>query len=57
MSPIQTSGKAIIQSSSSLLSASKSLAVNPKDSATWQLLVSHSKAVSDSVKALLQAIK
>ena len=47
----------MIKASSSLLTTSKSLAINPKDAPTWQLLASHSKAISESIKALLSAMK
>ena len=57
MSPIQLSGKAVIKTSSNLLVAAKSLAVNPNDAATWQLLASHSKSVGESVRALLSSLK
>jgi talin len=55
--PILSAGQQMVNSSSSLISAAKSLAVNPKDAPTWQLLASQSKAVSDAIKKLLQAIK
>jgi len=55
--PIISSGKGVIKASTSLLTTSKSLAINPKDAATWQLLASHSKAISESIKALLSAMK
>ncbi|KAJ8686379.1 hypothetical protein QAD02_022173, partial [Eretmocerus hayati] len=55
--PILNAGKSIIESSCSMILAAKSLAVNPKDPPTWQLLASHSKSVSDSIKALVSSIR
>jgi len=55
--PIVLSGKGVIKASTSLLTTSKSMAINPNDGATCQLLASHSKAVSESIKALLCAMK
>ena len=55
--PIISAGQQMVNSSSCLISAAKSLAVNPKDAPTWQLLASQSKAVSDAIKKLMQAIK
>ena len=57
MSPIVLSGKGVIKTSSNLLVAAKSLAVNPNDAATWQLLASHSKSVGEAVRALLSSLK
>ena len=50
--PIVTAGMNMLTASSSLISSAKSLAVNPRDAATWQLLASHSKAVSDAIRKL-----
>ena len=50
-------GKSVIKSSSSLLTSAKSLAVNPMDPPMWQLLASHTKAVTDSIKSLIMAIR
>ncbi len=45
------------KSSTSLLSSAKSLALNPNDPPMWQLLASHTKAVADAMKGLIQAIR
>ena len=50
-------GKNIYSCSHSLLTTAKNLAINPNDPPTWQLLASHAKAVSDSTKSLIMAIK
>ena len=50
-------GKSLIKSSSSLLTAAKSLVVNPNDPPMWQLLASHTKAVTDAIRSLLMAIR
>ena len=55
--PILQAGKNVIKSSSSLLASAKNLAMDPNDTSLGQLLAQHSKAVSDSVKALLLAIR
>eukprot|EP00731_Ephydatia_muelleri_P016952 Em0010g50a len=55
--PIVQSGKNVIKSSSSLLTSAKSLAINPQDPPMWQLLAAHTKAVTDSIKALILAIR
>lgn len=55
--PIITAGKSIIESSCAMILAAKSLVVDPKDPPTWQLLASHSKSVSDSIKALVISIR
>ena len=47
----------MIKSSSSLLTSAKSLAVNPNDPPTWQLLASHTKAITDAIKALILSIR
>ena len=44
--PIIVSGKCIIDASSSLILAAKSLSVNPRDPAAWQALTSQSNNVS-----------
>lgn len=50
-------GKSIIDGSCSMISAAKSLALNPKDPPTWQALANHSKSVSDSIKKLVSSIR
>ena len=50
-------GRNVIKSSSSLLMGAKSLAVNPKDPLTWQLLASHTKSVTDAIKSLIISIR
>ena len=55
--PILQAGRNVIKSSSSLLASAKNLAIDPNDVNMWQLLAQHTKAVSDSVKALLLAIR
>jgi talin len=55
--PIVVSSKCIIDASSSLILAAKSLSVNSRDPAAWQALTSQSTNVSDSVKSLATAIK
>lgn len=55
--PITSAGKAIIDGSCAMIHAAKSLAVNPKDPPTWQLLANHSKNVSDSIKKLVSSIR
>ena len=55
--PIISAGKNVNSSSNSLLTTAKSLAINPNDPPTWQLLASHTKAVTDAIKSLILAIK
>ncbi|KAI8493573.1 Talin-1 [Branchiostoma belcheri] len=55
--PIVIAGRTIIDSTSSLITTAKLLAVNPKDPPTWQLLAGHSKTVSDSIKRLIASIR
>ena len=55
--PILSSGRAIIDGSCAMVRAAKSLAVSPRDPPTWQLLASHSKSVSDSIKKLVTSIR
>nr|A0A3G2LGI8.1 RecName: Full=Talin [Oscarella pearsei]AYN71349.1 talin [Oscarella pearsei] len=55
--PILVAGNNMLIASSSLISSAKNLAVNPRDAATWQLLASHSKAVSDAIRRLVAAVK
>jgi len=50
--PITSAGKSIIDGSCSMITAAKSLALNPKDPPTWQALANHSKSVSDSIKKI-----
>ena len=52
-----SSGTTMLSASSRLIDSAKSLAMNPRDSSAWQLLASHSKAVSDAMKKLLAALK
>ena len=47
----------MIKSSSSLLTSAKSLAVNPNDPPTWQLLASHTKSITDAIKSLIMSIR
>ena len=54
---ILSSGRAIIDGSCAMVRAAKSLAVSPRDPPTWQLLASHSKSVSDSIKKLVTSIR
>ncbi|XP_037077227.1 LOW QUALITY PROTEIN: talin-2-like [Pollicipes pollicipes] len=55
--PIGDAGKRIIDGSCSLITAAKSLAVNSRDPGRWQSLATHSKDVSDSIKALVSSIR
>ncbi len=55
--PILMAGKNINKSSNSLLQSAKNLAVNPNDPPMWQLLASHTKAVTDAIKNLIMSIK
>ncbi|XP_075218972.1 talin_middle and talin-RS domain-containing protein rhea isoform X1 [Lycorma delicatula] len=55
--PITSAGCEIIDASSAVICAAKSLAVAPKDPPTWKLLASHSKSVSDSIKKLVASIR
>ncbi|GLV39682.1 rhea [Carabus blaptoides fortunei] len=55
--PIVDSGRRIIDSSCPMIEAAKSLAVMPRDPPTWQMLASHSKNVSDSIKKLVSSIR
>ena len=55
--PILQAGKNINKSSNSLLTSAKSLVINPNDPPMWQLLASHTKAVTDAIKTLILAIK
>ncbi|XP_043217689.1 talin-2-like isoform X2 [Amphibalanus amphitrite] len=55
--PIGDSGRRIIDGSCALITAAKSLAVNSRDPGRWQALASHSKDVSDSIKALVSSIR
>lgn len=56
VSPLQA-GKSLIKSSTSLLTSAKSLVVNPNDPPMWQLLASHTKAVTDAIRSLLMSIR
>ncbi|XP_014674038.1 PREDICTED: talin-2-like [Priapulus caudatus] len=55
--PITSAGKTMIDGSCCMITAAKSLSVNPKDPPTWQLLAAHSKNVSDSIKKLVTSIR
>jgi hypothetical protein len=55
--PITESGRSIIDGSCEMIKAAKSLAVNPRDPPTWQVLANHSKSVSDSIKKLVASIR
>uniref|UniRef100_A0A1X7VGP0 FERM domain-containing protein n=1 Tax=Amphimedon queenslandica TaxID=400682 RepID=A0A1X7VGP0_AMPQE len=55
--PIVMAGKNVIKSSNGLLTSAKNLAIDPNDSSMWQLLAQHTKAVTDSMKALLHSIR
>ena len=55
--PILMAGKNINKSSNSLLLSAKNLAMNPNDPPMWQLLASHTKAVTDAIKNLILSIK
>ena len=55
--PILMAGKNVNRSSNSLLTTAKNLAINPNDPPTWQLLASHTKAVTDAIKSLIMAIR
>jgi talin len=55
--PITQAGRSIIDGSCAMIGAAKSLAVNPRDPPTWQVLANHSKSVSDSIKRLVSSIR
>ena len=55
--PIVCYGRSIIDASCNMITAAKSLALNPKDPPGWQTLANHSKNVSDSIKKLVTSIK
>lgn len=55
--PVVVSGKCIIDASTGLILAAKSLSVNARDPNAWQALTSQSTNVSDSVKSLATAIR
>ncbi|XP_065332613.1 talin-2 isoform X2 [Cloeon dipterum] len=55
--PITQAGRSIIDGSCAMIGAAKSLAVNPRDPPTWQILANHSKSVSDSIKRLVSSIR
>ncbi|XP_021951847.1 talin-1 isoform X2 [Folsomia candida] len=55
--PIVSSGRSVIEGSCNMLTAAKSLAINPKDPPTWHQLAQHSKQVSDSIKRLVTALR
>ena len=55
--PILQAGRNVNQSSNSLLTSAKNLVINPNDPPMWQLLASHTKAVTDAIKSLILAIR
>jgi len=55
--PILEAGYFIIEASCSMIQAARSLAMNPQDPPMWETLSKSSKAVSDSIKKLVSAIK
>ena len=55
--PIIQAGKNVNKSSNSLLTSAKNLAINPNDPNMWQLLASHTRAVTDAIKSLILAIR
>lgn len=55
--PLLTAGKGLISSSTNLISTAKSLAGNPKDPPTWQVLAGNSKSVTDAIKNIVNAIR
>ena len=55
--PIIQAGKNVNSSSNSLLTSAKNLVINPNDPPMWQLLASHTKAVTDAIKSLILAIR
>uniref|UniRef100_A0A3Q3JC77 FERM domain-containing protein n=1 Tax=Monopterus albus TaxID=43700 RepID=A0A3Q3JC77_MONAL len=55
--PIVRSARSMLDSSTYLLEAARSLALNPKDPPTWSILAGHSRTVSDSIKSLITSIR
>jgi talin len=55
--PILLATRTMLDASSQLISASRSLIANNKDPQTWQLFSSNSKLISDSIKKLATSIK
>lgn len=55
--PIVEAGRKLIDSSSSVISATKNLIIMPKDPSTWQQFAGSSKNVSDSIKQLVVSIR
>ncbi|KAG7254046.1 hypothetical protein CRUP_030418 [Coryphaenoides rupestris] len=55
--PIVQSARSMLVSSTHLLQTARSLVINPKDPPTWSVLAGHSRTVSDSIKALITAIR
>ncbi|KAK5873749.1 hypothetical protein PBY51_018761 [Eleginops maclovinus] len=55
--PILQSARSMLDSSTYLLKTARSLVINPKDPPTWSVLAGHSRTVSDSIKALITAIR
>ncbi|XP_071063244.1 talin-2a isoform X1 [Pseudochaenichthys georgianus] len=55
--PILQSARSMLDSSTFLLKTARSLVINPKDPPTWSVLAGHSRTVSDSIKALITAIR
>ncbi|XP_059392976.1 talin-2 isoform X2 [Carassius carassius] len=55
--PILRSARSMLDSSTHLLEAARSLILNPKDPPTWSILAGHSRTVSDSIKSLITSIR
>ncbi|KHJ45469.1 I/LWEQ domain protein [Trichuris suis] len=55
--PIVYAGHLMIDGSIEMIKTSKLLALNAKDPPTWQLLATYSRAISDSIKGLIAAIR
>lgn len=55
--PILQAGRGVLDGVIEMVRAAKSLAVAPDDPPVWQLLASHSKPVSESVKKLVDNIR
>ncbi|KJE89680.1 hypothetical protein CAOG_009384 [Capsaspora owczarzaki ATCC 30864] len=55
--PLVNAGKGLVSSSTNLIGTAKSLAGNPKDPPSWQVLAANSKSVTDSIKNIVNAIR
>lgn len=55
--PITAAGLRMLDGSCDMIRTAKALAINPRDPPTWQALASHSKTVSDAIKALVSGIR